>query len=258
MNSVKQSSLARTNSILYTFARSFNKMSHEKGLSVMNILNLLRDPILLIRTVGLIGIYLIIFAESGLLIGFFLPGDSLLFTAGVFASGHIPGLEIPIIPLLVGCFLAAVIGDSVGYAFGRRVGRPLFEREDSGLFKKKYIAQAQAFYEKHGSKTIVLARFVPIVRTFAPIVAGAAEMKYRTFATFNLLGGLLWACGVAIAGYFLGNLIPPEDVDKYLLPIIFVIVLISVAPAILHVVRDPELRNDLMNGIRKVFNRQAN
>jgi membrane-associated protein len=223
----------------------------------MNVLDLLKDPILLIKTVGLIGIFLIIFAESGLLIGFFLPGDSLLFTAGVLASGHIPDLQLPLVPLLVGCFLAAVIGDSVGYTFGRRVGRPLFEREDSGLFKKKYITQAQAFYEKHGSKTIVLARFVPIVRTFAPIVAGAAEMKYQTFLAFNLIGGLLWAVGVTLAGYFLGNLIPPEDVDKYLLPIIFLILLISVAPAILHVVRDAEMRTDIMNGVRKFVARGA-
>jgi membrane-associated protein len=223
----------------------------------MNVLDLLKDPILLIKTVGLIGIFLIIFAESGLLIGFFLPGDSLLFTAGVLASGHIPDLQLPLVPLLVGCFLAAVIGDSVGYTFGRRVGRPLFEREDSGLFKKKYITQAQAFYEKHGSKTIVLARFVPFVRTFAPIVAGAAEMKYQTFLAFNLIGGLLWAVGVTLAGYFLGNLIPPEDVDKYLLPIIFLILLISVAPAILHVVRDAEMRTDIMNGVRKFVARGA-
>lgn len=223
----------------------------------MNVLDLLKDPILLIKTVGLIGIFIIIFAESGLLIGFFLPGDSLLFTAGVLASGRIPDLQLPLVPLLIGCFLAAVIGDSVGYTFGRRIGRPLFEREDSGLFKKKYITQAQAFYDKHGSKTIVLARFVPIVRTFAPIVAGAAEMKYQTFLVFNLVGGLLWACGVALAGYFLGNLIPPEDVDKYLLPIIFIIVLISVAPAILHVVRDAEMRTDIMNGVRKLVTRGA-
>ena len=223
----------------------------------MNVLDLLKDPILLIKTVGLIGIFIIIFAESGLLIGFFLPGDSLLFTAGVLASGRIPDLQLPLVPLLIGCFLAAVIGDSVGYTFGRRIGRPLFEREDSGLFKKKYITQAQAFYDKHGSKTIVLARFVPIVRTFAPIVAGAAEMKYQTFLVFNLVGGLLWACGVSLAGYFLGNLIPPEDVDKYLLPIILLIVLISVAPAILHVARDADMRTDIMNGVRKLVTRGA-
>ncbi|MBX3083818.1 MAG: VTT domain-containing protein [Anaerolineae bacterium] len=221
----------------------------------MNVLDLLKDPILLIKTVGLIGIYLIIFAESGLLIGFFLPGDSLLFTAGFLASGGLKDFQLPLVPLLIGCFLAAVIGDSVGYTFGRRIGRPLFEREDSGLFKKKYITQAQAFYDKHGSKTIVLARFVPIVRTFAPIVAGAAEMKYQTFVVFNVVGGFLWSCGVALAGYFLGNIIP--DVDKYLLPIIIVIVLISVAPAILHIARDAEMRSDIMNSLRKLFTRQA-
>lgn len=212
------------------------------------------DIISLIKAVGYIGIFAIIFAESGLFVGFFLPGDSLLFTAGFLASGGLKDFQLSLTVLLVGCFIAAVAGDSVGYWFGRRVGRRLFEREDSTFFKKKYIIKAQEFYEKHGSKTIVLARFIPIVRTFAPIVAGTAEMHYRTFITYNLIGGALWSIGVTLAGYFLGHLIP--DIDKYLLPVIILIVLISVAPAILHIWRDEEMRTGLINTFRRVVLRQ--
>ena len=144
------------------------------------------DLVALIKTVGYIGVFAIVYAESGLFIGFFLPGDSLLFTAGFLASQKL--LSLPV--LIVGCFLAAVLGDSTGYAFGRRMGRRLFQKGDSFLFHKKNVLRAQAFYEKHGAKTIVLARFMPIVRTFAPIVAGIGEMRYRTFVIFNILGWL--------------------------------------------------------------------
>ncbi len=208
------------------------------------------DLVALIKTVGYIGVFAIVYAESGLFIGFFLPGDSLLFTAGFLASQDLFSLPV----LVAGCFLAAVLGDSTGYAFGRRVGKRLFQKEDSRFFHKKNVLRAQAFYEKHGAKTIVLARFVPIVRTFAPIVAGIGEMRYRTFVIFNLVGGLLWAVGVTLAGYFLGNLIP--DVDKYLLPIIFLIILVSVLPGILHVVRDPEMRSDLLSTFRRIVLRR--
>jgi membrane-associated protein len=205
----------------------------------------------LIRTVGYAGLFAIIFAESGLFFGFFLPGDSLLFTAGFLASQGIMSLPI----LLIGCFVAAVAGDSVGYSFGRRVGRALFKREDSTFFKKKYLQEAQKFYDKHGNKTIVLARFVPIVRTFAPIVAGAAEMNYRQFLTYNLVGGLLWAVGVTVAGFFLGNIIP--DVDKYLLPIIILIILVSVLPGVVHVLKDDEMRAGLLAQARKLIGRKV-
>lgn len=214
-----------------------------------------------LKTIGYVGVFAIIFAESGLLIGFFLPGDSLLFTAGFLASeaarpiwaGN-PGFSLPV--LLIGCFIAAVAGDSVGYTFGRRVGRKLFQREDSLLFHKKNVLRAQAFYEKHGAKTIVLARFIPIVRTFAPIVAGVGDMHYGKFVTYNLVGGFLWAIGVTSAGYFLGDIIGAENIDKYLLPIIFGIVLISVAPAVLHVLRDAEMRNGLIALARKPLARR--
>jgi len=218
-------------------------------------------------SIGYLLIFGIIFAESGLLIGFFLPGDSLLFTAGFLASPASKELLIKLgvpsetaffsLPLLaIGCFIAAVTGDSVGYAFGRRVGQRLFQREDSLLFSKKNVLKAQAFYEKHGGKAIVLARFVPVVRTFAPIVAGIGDMKYSRFIAFNLIGGLLWAVGVTIAGYFLAAIIGPEKIDTYLLPIIILIVLISVAPAAYHILKEPESRESLKHNLMKLLRRQ--
>jgi membrane-associated protein len=195
------------------------------------------DPKELIDKVGLVGVWLVIFAESGLLIGFFLPGDSLLFTAGFFASGpdSIPDeLHLPLLPLLIGCFLAAVIGDQVGYLFGKRVGPALFRRPDSRFFKQENVDKAQAFFDKHGSKTIVLARFVPIVRTFVPVIAGVSRMKYRTFVTYNIVGGLLWAVGVTLLGYFLGQV---DFVENNLEVAILTVVGISLLPIVIEVVK---------------------
>ena len=189
------------------------------------------SPDQLIEAFGTLGLFAIVFAESGLLFGFFLPGDSLLFTAGLLASQG--RLNLPVV--LVGCFAAAVAGDQVGYVFGRRAGPALFRRPESRLFKRENLERAQSYFEEHGSKTIVLARFVPIVRTFAPIVAGAGRMHYRTFVTFNVLGGLLWSVGVTTLGYLLGETIP--DIDRYLLPIIALIILVSVAPMAVEVIR---------------------
>jgi membrane-associated protein len=186
-----------------------------------------------LQTIGLIGLLVIVFAESGLLIGFFLPGDSLLFTAGLLSSqGHLAPLPV----VLVGCFVAAVAGDQVGYMFGSRVGPSLFRRPDSRIFKQEYVEKARAYFERHGSKTIVLARFVPIVRTFAPILAGVGEMQYRTFVTFNVVGGLLWAVGVTSLGYILGETAP--WVEDYLLVVIAVIVLLSVLPVAIELLRN--------------------
>ncbi|MEO8392133.1 MAG: DedA family protein [Chloroflexota bacterium] len=193
--------------------------------------------------VGYIVLFAIIFAESGLLIGFFLPGDSILFPAGFLASTGFFSLP----ELIIICSIAAILGDSVGYMFGRRVGRRLFMREDSTFFKKKHLEAAEAFYAKHGSKTIVLARFIPIVRTFAPIVAGISDMHYRRFVTFNILGGILWAGGVTVAGFLLGHLIPAENVDKLLIPIIILLVIIPGLPSIIHVLRDEEMRTAILN-----------
>jgi membrane-associated protein len=203
-----------------------------------------------IIAVGYLGVFTIVFAESGLLIGFFLPGDSLLFTAGFLASSlNIFDIRV----LAIGCFIAAVVGDSVGYAFGHRVGRPLFNREDSLWFHKKHLERAQAFYDKHGGKTIVLARFLPVVRTFAPIVAGVGAMPYPRFLAFNVIGGALWAIGLTTAGYFFGSLIP--DPDRYLLPVILLIVLISIAPTLWHVLRDQESRGAIALTVRRQLGR---
>lgn len=207
-----------------------------------------------ITTIGYIGVFAIVFAESGLLIGFFLPGDSLLFTAGFLSSLDQPVFSFPI--LLIGCFIAAAAGDSVGYMFGRRVGVRLFQRDDSLLFHKKNVLRAQEFYEKHGSKTIVIARFIPIVRTFAPIVAGIGSMHYRRFVAYNVLGALLWAMGVTTAGYLLGSSIP--DIDRYLLPIVALIIVISVLPGVYHILREPENRQMLRLFVARRLRRSAN
>ncbi len=172
----------------------------------------------------------IIFAESGLFFGFFLPGDSLLFTAGVLSSQKF--LNIWLVWIL--CFVAAFAGDSVGYWMGKKYGRRLFQKKDSLLFKQEHLRKAETFYEEHGKKTIILARFVPIVRTFAPIVAGIGDMEYKTFISYNIIGGFLWTTSMVWGGHFLGNLIPADKVDKYLLPIILVIIVASLLPAIKH------------------------
>ncbi len=186
----------------------------------------------LIRTAGYLGLFAIIFAETGLLIGFFLPGDSLLFTAGFLASQDYLNIWL----LVTVCFVAAVTGDTVGYAFGNRVGRRLFQRPESRLFRPEYLRRAEVFFEQHGGKAIILARFMPIVRTFVPIIAGVGAMRYPRFAAFNVIGALLWAVGLPIAGYFLGKSIP--NVDRYLLPIILLIIVVSIAPTAIHVWRE--------------------
>jgi len=188
------------------------------------------DPRTLIGTFGYLGLFVIVFAESGLFFGFFLPGDSLLLTAGLFAYKGELNLWI-LLPLL---FVAAILGDNVGYWFGRKTGPPLFNREGSLLFRRKNLLAARAFYEKHGGKTIILARFMPFIRTFAPIVAGAVEMEYRRFMLFNLVGGLLWAIGVTMAGFGLGSLFPPEVLDKYFLLIVIIVIILSVMPTAIH------------------------
>jgi membrane-associated protein len=180
-----------------------------------------------------VGLILIIFAETGLLIGFFLPGDSLLFTGGILASQG--NLNIAVIA--IGCFLAAVIGDQVGYTIGHRAGPPLFRRPDSRIFKQRYVDRTKEFFDKHGPKTILLARFVPVVRTFAPVLAGVGEMDRRTFTTYNVVGGFVWAVGVTVAGYILGSAIG-SDIDKYLLPIIAVIVVLSILPPLIEMRRE--------------------
>jgi membrane-associated protein len=201
----------------------------------MHLAALSLDPKDLLDSFGpyaTIGLFLIVFAETGLLIGFFLPGDSLLFTAGLLASQG----DLNIVVILVGCFLAAVIGDQVGYTIGQRAGPALFRRPDSRIFKQKYVDRTKEFFDKHGPKTILLARFVPIVRTFAPVLAGVGEMSRRTFTTYNVVGGLAWGVGVTLAGYLLSEVIG-EDIDRFLLPIIAFIVVLSILPPVIEALK---------------------
>jgi membrane-associated protein len=189
----------------------------------------------MIIAAGYLGLLAIVFAENGLFLGFFLPGDSLLFTAGFLASsagGRVFDLPV-LLPLLL---VAGIAGVSVGYWFGQNFGRRLFQREDSVWFHRKHLDSAHDFYEKHGGKAIILARFLPVVRTFVPIVAGMALMTYPKFLLYNVIGGVGWVLGMTIGGYFLGSVIP--DPDRYLLPIIALIIAISVAPTALHVYRE--------------------
>ncbi|GGP74526.1 DedA family protein [Streptomyces melanogenes] len=190
------------------------------------------DPDQLLSSFGLAGLLVIVFAESGLLIGFFLPGDSLLFTTGLLVtSGKIDH------PLWLVCLLvvaAAVVGDQVGYLFGRKVGPSLFNRPDSKLFKQENVEKAHEFFEKYGPKSLVLARFVPIVRTFTPIIAGVSRMNYRSFITYNVIGGTLWGAGVTLLGAALGNV---EFVHKNIELMLVAIVLVSVVPIAIEFLR---------------------
>lgn len=189
------------------------------------------DPDFLIRTFGLIGILVIVFIESGLLVGFFLPGDSLLFTAGLLsASDVLPDIWI----LLVLIPIAAIAGDQVGYLIGRKAGPAVFNKPESRFFRQEYVEKSHDFFERYGARTIVIARFVPIVRTFAPVMAGASRMHYRTFVTFNVIGGVLWGIGVTTLGYFLGQI---EFVREYIEFILIGIVALSVIPIAFELTR---------------------
>jgi len=193
------------------------------------------DLVALIKAAGYLGLFGIVFAESGLFVGFFLPGDSLLFTAGFLASQGFLNIWI-LAPL---AFIAAILGDNFGYAFGRRVGPAIFTRERSLFFHKEYLERARIFYEAHGGKAIVLARFLPVIRTFAPILAGVGRMRYSTFLFYNVIGAVLWAIGLTFLGFYLGNAIP--NIDRYLVPIVLIIVIISSLPTLLHLVRHREI-----------------
>jgi membrane-associated protein len=189
------------------------------------------NPEIIIPAVGTFGVIAIIFLETGLFFGFFFPGDSLLFTAGLLATQGYASFPI----LLIGTLIAAIVGDSVGYSFGRKMGPTIFKRENSVFFDRSHIEKAQKFYEKHGKKTIILARFVPIVRTFAPIVAGVGNMKYKVFITYNVIGAFLWTWTMLWLGYGLGRIIP--NPDRYVLPIIILIVLVSAAPVVKEIIK---------------------
>jgi len=194
------------------------------------------DPTHLINTYGIWGIYAIIFAESGLFFGFFLPGDSLLVTAGLLAATNKAGsVHLNLAALLIGIPIAAILGDQVGYWFGDRVGPTLFSRPESRFFKPEHLERAHDFIERRGARMIVLARFVPVVRTFTPIAAGATRMRYRVFVPFNVLGGVLWGMGVTYLGYQLGSRV--KNLDRYLVPIILVVIAVSLIPVALELRR---------------------
>lgn len=189
------------------------------------------DPMAIIKTGGYLGLALLVFAESGLFIGIFLPGDSLLFVAGLLAAGGFLAFG----PLALIVVAAAILGDSVGYWFGANIGDNLFKRKDSRFFKQAYVTRTQDFFAAYGGRAIILARFVPIVRTIAPVLAGVGSMRYRRFLSYNALGGFLWGAGVVSLGFFLGSVIPNSD--KYVLPISFVIIALSFLPILINLFR---------------------
>ncbi len=212
----------------------------------------------LITGLGVLAILFVVYAESGLLIGFVFPGDSLLFTAGYMVQQnilHLGSLPFNIHIFVAMLFVAAVLGDSTGYAFGHRVGRKLFDRPNSKFFKKKYLVQAENFYEKHGALTIVLARFVPIIRTFAPIVAGTSKMHYRTFLLFNLIGAALWTASFTYLGYFAGAALTKAGINIEVAAII--IILLSISPMIIHALKQKETRALIRSQFGKIFKRKS-
>ena len=201
----------------------------------------------LIKWAGYVGLTLIIFAETGLLVGFFLPGDSLLVTAGLLIS---QGFELDLVKLGTILTLAAIVGDTVNYWFGRVTGPRIFTRDDSLLFKKKHVYRAHEFYEKHGGKTIIIARFMPIIRTFAPLVAGVAGMEYRRFMAYNVVGGIVWIWSMLLTGYYLGRLVP--GIDKYIELVIIAVIFLSILPGIIGWWRNrgkPDTISDRIPGV---------
>lgn len=190
------------------------------------------DLVAFVKAAGYIGLFAVVFAETGLFLGFFLPGDSLLFVAGFLASQGF----LDIWALFVTLFVAAVTGNILGYAFGYRVGPAIFSREDSLLFKQAHVAKAKVFYDRYGGKVVMIARFIPIVRTFAPILAGVAKMNKKVFLFYNIAGALVWTFILTFLGYWLGSSVP--NIDRYLLPIVGVIIVVSVLPGIIEYVRE--------------------
>lgn len=189
------------------------------------------EPLAIVEAGGYIGVALLVFAESGLLIGMFLPGDSLLFAAGLLSANGFLTLG----PLMVVVVASAILGDSVGYWFGSEVGERLFQRKDSRFFKQAYLKRTERFYQKYGGRTLILARFVPVVRTLAPILAGASSMKYGKFIIYNVLGGLLWGAGILSLGYFLGSIIPNSE--QYIFALSLIIIAVSFLPTLTGLAR---------------------
>ncbi len=189
------------------------------------------DSINIIQTAGLIGIFLIIFAESGLFFAFFLPGDSLFFAAGLFAHGGF----LPLWPLIFGSIISAILGGFAGYFTGQKLGPKVFTKESSVFFSKRYLVKSEEYYDKYGKMTVIIARFIPIVRTFAPILAGVGKMNFKTFAFLNIVSGIIWPMIVISIGYFIGSRIP--NVESYFLPISILIIFLSIIPLVWRVVK---------------------
>jgi membrane-associated protein len=201
----------------------------------------------IIQSGGILAVALIVFAESGLLVGFFLPGDTLLLSAGIFAAQG----KLPLIWLIVAVVIAAILGDNVGYSIGRRTGHRIFKKKDGIFFRHEHIERAEKFYEEHGGKTIILARFLPVVRTFAPIVAGVGKMPRRRFMFFNVFGGLFWGAGVTLLGYWFGSKIP--DIDKYIMPTIGAVTVLTFGPALYHLFKDKQTRHLVWQKVKFVL-----
>ncbi|MEZ4180432.1 MAG: VTT domain-containing protein [Candidatus Doudnabacteria bacterium] len=203
----------------------------------------------LIQAVGYLGLFAIIFAETGLLIGFFLPGDSLLFTAGILAAEGYLNIWL----LLLILYSAAIIGNQTGFRIGKKFGPRVFSKEESLLFSQKNIQRTEDFFAKHGSLTIILARFVPIMRTFVPVMAGVGNMSEKKFLVQNIAGATLWIFTVTLLGYFLG--LKVENIEAYILPIAIVIIFISILPYLKQFISNPEMRRETWHYINRIWNR---
>ncbi|MFZ1249155.1 MAG: VTT domain-containing protein [Candidatus Saccharimonadales bacterium] len=204
----------------------------------------------LVQTGGLVMLALIIFAESGMMVGFFFPGDTLLFSAGILAAaGH-----LPIVLTIIVIALAAIIGDNTGYHIGRKLGPKLFKKEDGLIFRKDLIMKAERFYEKHGTKTMLVAHFIPVIRSFAPVTAGAGKMDYKQFFIYDAIGDIVWAASITLLGYFVGSRIP--GVEKMIEPVMLAIIAITLTPTIYHALKDPKIRAKLLRS--RVKSRESN
>jgi len=193
---------------------------------------------------GYVALGLIVFAETGLLIGFFLPGDSLLVTTGLLIKTGAVQMEILMLNFVL--IVCAILGDATGYFIGRRAGHKLYDRPNSRLFKREHLMKTHEFYEKHGGKTIILARFIPVVRTFAPVVAGAAGMEYKKFAVFNIMGAVLWIVSTTFLGYALGSMIPADKLEKYIYVIIGLVIFISILPPVIEILRARKAKKEIV------------
>ncbi len=217
------------------------------------------DLVEIIKSIGYVGLFAIVFAESGLFFGFFFPGDSLLLTAGLLASRPVPGTSEPFFNILILIpiiFTGAILGDNVGYWFGNKVGPPIFSRENSRFFKRKNLLKAKEFYEKYGAITVTAARFMPFIRTFAPIVAGAVSMNYRKFMFFNFLGGVLWGIGMTTLGYALGVFFGSvEGIDKYFSLLVIAFFFIPGLPTVWHVWQ--ENRHEIFAWLKNLVTRKT-